>query len=147
MEPDSSSTSGLRAEVEQAYRTAELTIRLGEQLLKQAHELGQSIEYRVSRAARADIDFQAESNHPPSMNSQTGAEAVQREASDKTLLVVEDDDLCREVLTLLLEDEGYAVEPACDGREALQRLRHGQRPDCILLDLSMPQMDGRAFRA
>jgi CheY-like chemotaxis protein len=64
----------------------------------------------------------------------------------KILLVVEDDDLCREMLTLLLEGEGFAVEPACDGRDALQQLRHGPRPDCILLDLAMPRMDGREFR-
>jgi CheY-like chemotaxis protein len=65
----------------------------------------------------------------------------------KRVLVVEDDTLCREMLTLLLEAEGYTVEPACDGRQAIERLRDGPRPDCMLLDLSMPRMDGRQFRA
>jgi CheY-like chemotaxis protein len=77
----------------------------------------------------------------------TRAEAVPSVTGGKILLVVEDDDLTREMLTLLLEGEGYTVEPACDGRDALQRLRHDPRPDCILLDLAMPRMDGRQFRA
>jgi two-component system chemotaxis response regulator CheY len=62
------------------------------------------------------------------------------------ILVVEDDPMIREVLAGLLADEGYDVELASHGREALQRLRE-RRPDLIVLDLMMPVMDGWRFRA
>jgi hypothetical protein len=51
MEQDPVVPLELQAEVEQAHRTAELTIGLGEQLLERAHEVGQSIEERVSQLA------------------------------------------------------------------------------------------------
>jgi CheY-like chemotaxis protein len=69
------------------------------------------------------------------------------EGPPKVVLVVEDDAATREVLGTLLRQEGYAVEEAADGREALARLRGGPRPAGIVLDLMMPRMDGRAFRA
>jgi CheY-like chemotaxis protein len=63
------------------------------------------------------------------------------------VLVVEDDPATRDILGTLLRQEGYAVEAAADGREALARLRGGPRPAGIVLDLTMPRMDSRAFRA
>ena len=60
------------------------------------------------------------------------------------ILVVEDDPMIREVLGGLLADEGYDVELARHGGEALERLREN-RPDLIVLDLMMPVMDGWAF--
>ncbi len=62
------------------------------------------------------------------------------------VLLVEDDDGTREGLAELLEIEGFAVEPAADGEEALARLRSGAAPCIILLDLMMPRMDGMQFR-
>jgi CheY-like chemotaxis protein len=64
----------------------------------------------------------------------------------KSVLVVEDDAATREALTLFLEREGYRVVAAPDGRQALERLRGPVTPDLILLDLSMPVMDGWRFR-
>ncbi len=64
-----------------------------------------------------------------------------------TLLLVEDDRLTRETMALLLEGRGYAVEAVGDGRAALDRLRSGPLPSCILLDLGMPGVDGRQFCA
>ena len=61
------------------------------------------------------------------------------------ILVVDDDADCRESLQLVLEDAGYAVEIAGDGREALLALEKGPRPAAILLDLMMPVMDGKQF--
>lgn len=66
---------------------------------------------------------------------------------DRLILVVEDDDDVRQSVGNALEDEGYRVDSAANGLEALNRLRHrGLRPDLILLDLTMPVMDGWAFR-
>lgn len=61
------------------------------------------------------------------------------------VLVVEDDFAIRETLRELLEDEGYHVVWASNGREALTQLR-ATRPSLILLDLMMPVMDGWEFR-
>jgi len=61
-----------------------------------------------------------------------------------TILVVDDEEPIRELLTLILEAEGYGVACAADGNEALlvaERTAH----DVILLDLKMPGMDGTDF--
>ena len=63
------------------------------------------------------------------------------------VLIVDDDRDIREALGELLADEGFAVEAAWNGAEALKRLRAGLRPNVIILDLMMPVMDGLAFRA
>jgi two-component system response regulator MprA len=68
-------------------------------------------------------------------------------ADPKSLLLVEDDAPTRELFRAFLELEGYTVRQAADGRDALEQLGAGPPPDCILLDLRMPGMDGRAFRA
>ncbi|MHB8621416.1 MAG: response regulator [Chloroflexota bacterium] len=62
------------------------------------------------------------------------------------VLVVDDDDTIRGFLAELLADEGYRVDTAANGQEALAALQSG-RPDLILLDLMMPVMDGLTFRA
>jgi len=62
------------------------------------------------------------------------------------VLVVEDDPVAQEVTRYLLESEGYDVAVARNGQEALNRLRNGCRPNLILLDLMMPDMDGWQFR-
>jgi len=63
-----------------------------------------------------------------------------------TVLVVDDDFDIRESIVDLLLDDGFDALSAKDGREGLYELR--VRPDVriILLDLSMPMMDGKAFR-
>jgi signal transduction histidine kinase len=63
------------------------------------------------------------------------------------ILVVEDDPQIRDIVSLVLEDEGYEVDTASDGREALARLRGGLDPDLIVLDLMLPALDGWEFRA
>jgi CheY-like chemotaxis protein len=65
---------------------------------------------------------------------------------DFTILIVEDDFDVRESLSEALRDEGYAIECAVDGEQALEYLRKGGRPGLILLDLMMPRMSGSEFR-
>jgi CheY-like chemotaxis protein len=64
----------------------------------------------------------------------------------RRVLVVDDDPSIQGFLAEALSDEGYDVRAAANGREALTIVREW-RPDLILLDLMMPEMDGWAFRA
>jgi len=61
-----------------------------------------------------------------------------------TVLVVDDDFLVRELWGAILSDQGYRVQTAEHGAEALARVT-SNRPDLILLDVEMPVMDGPAF--
>jgi CheY-like chemotaxis protein len=65
----------------------------------------------------------------------------------KRMLVVEDEENIRESVAALLEVEGYEVETADNGAQALAFLKNGPPVSLIFLDLMMPQMDGWAFRA
>jgi CheY-like chemotaxis protein len=59
-----------------------------------------------------------------------------------TVLVVDDSPEIQRYLRTLLEVDSYRVETACNGHEALQRLRNGSAAQVILLDMQMPAMDG-----
>jgi two-component system, OmpR family, response regulator MprA len=60
------------------------------------------------------------------------------------ILVVDDERAVRESLRRALELEGYEIELAADGREALSRLTEndGSQPDAVILDVLMPGVDG-----
>lgn len=59
------------------------------------------------------------------------------------ILVVDDDPDIRDVLTLILEAQGYQVTIARDGIECFDKLSE-EKPDLMILDLLMPRMDGFA---
>jgi DNA-binding response OmpR family regulator len=61
--------------------------------------------------------------------------------SKETVLVVDDEQNIIELGRLYLENEGYQVESACDGEEALRKFKTS-RPDLIVLDLMLPKIDG-----
>jgi cyclic di-GMP phosphodiesterase len=60
------------------------------------------------------------------------------------ILLVEDNEVLREGLSALLENEDYSVQGAGNGREALDRMKK-TIPDLIIADIIMPEMDGYAF--
>ena len=65
----------------------------------------------------------------------------------RTVLVVDDDPDTLDAIATIIEDAGYDVMRAGNGREALQELKDSQgRCDLILLDLLMPVMNGWDFR-
>jgi len=59
----------------------------------------------------------------------------------KRILIVEDKATSRELLRTVLEQQGYAVDEASDGEEALRKIRE-QPPDLVLLDLQIPTRNG-----
>ena len=76
------------------------------------------------------------------------AQDVGDRTQPRTVLVVDDDPDCREVVAEFLGLRGYHVDLAANGQEALSRLRdpNNLRPNLILLDLMMPILDGWGFR-
>jgi two-component system alkaline phosphatase synthesis response regulator PhoP len=68
---------------------------------------------------------------------------VERQVA-KCVLVVDDKQSLRRLVKSYLEQEGFRVVEASDGREALFVARH-EKPDLIILDLMMPEMDGYEF--
>lgn len=60
------------------------------------------------------------------------------------ILIVDDEPDLLELLAVLLESEGYAVDQAVNGAEALERTE-STLPSLILLDMKMPVMDGAQF--
>jgi two-component system, cell cycle response regulator DivK len=57
------------------------------------------------------------------------------------ILVVDDDEMNRDMLSRRLARKGYEVSIAVHGKEAVDKTRD-ERPDIVLMDLSMPVMDG-----
>jgi two-component system sensor histidine kinase/response regulator len=59
------------------------------------------------------------------------------------ILLVEDNEINQEVATIVLTDEGFHVDVANDGQQAIDRLEQAQTPyDFVLMDMQMPVMDG-----
>src|SRR5271165_5810229 len=63
-------------------------------------------------------------------------------AEKQKILVVDDEPSIRKYLQTLLELDGYAVTSVESGREALERVQEGDRPDLIILDVLMQEMNG-----
>jgi CheY-like chemotaxis protein len=59
-----------------------------------------------------------------------------------TVLIVEDEFAIADLLEMALNDEGYEVQHAADGRQGLERLAEGPRPDLVIADYMMPILDG-----
>ena len=62
-----------------------------------------------------------------------------------SILVVDDEEMVREMVVRLLIMAGYTVSEACDGLMAEEKLR-GETPDLVLTDICMPGMDGIRLR-
>ena len=72
-----------------------------------------------------------------------GAVSPNGNGAVRRILVVDDEPMVREVLVTYLEREGYAVDQATDGKAALE-LAVSTRPDLIVLDVMLPEVDGFA---
>lgn len=85
-----------------------------------------------------DVDFYLKKAFPE------GSFAKRREtsAASKRVLFVEDSAFFQNLILPALEEAGYSVTLACDGREALKELERGCVPDIVLSDIEMPHLDG-----
>jgi two-component system, OmpR family, response regulator CpxR len=81
----------------------------------------------------------------PSESRSSGPPGGAVAAEQRLVLVVDDEMNLLEVTSFVLESEGFVVETARNGREAIERLRAGPPPGLVLLDLMMPVMNGWEF--
>src|SRR3984885_10190744 len=63
-------------------------------------------------------------------------------ADKERILVVDDEPSIRKYLGTLLEVDGYQVETVVSGQEAIEKISSGDRPDFIILDVLMPDLNG-----
>jgi len=63
-------------------------------------------------------------------------------ATKEKILVIDDEPSIRKYLQTLLEVDGFEVETVSSGKEALSKVKGGERPDFIILDVLMPEMNG-----
>jgi len=75
----------------------------------------------------------------------TPIEAARLDASGRRILVVDDDEAIATMLADFLCDSGFSASCAIGGRAALAVLEKGPPPDLLVLDLRMPDLDGRAL--
>ena len=84
--------------------------------------------------------------HRSSVRERADASPSEREAAQRCLVaIIEDDSEFRDMLRELLEEQQYRVVALSNGAEALEALRGDTLPNVILLDVSMPVMDGFDF--
>ena len=60
----------------------------------------------------------------------------------KTVLVVDDSPTMRQMVAFTLTSAGYQVVEAGNGKEAVGKVNGGAKPDLVVTDLNMPEMDG-----
>jgi two-component system chemotaxis response regulator CheY len=63
-------------------------------------------------------------------------------AMAKTVLVVDDSPTMRQMVAFTLTSAGYQVVEAGNGKEAVGKVNGGAKPDLVVTDLNMPEMDG-----
>ena len=98
------------------------------------------IDSRLGEGTTITVDLPAVSEALPAPAERAPGPSRGRE----TVLVVEDEPLVRRLARRALEEHGYTVLEAADGREAIAELASGEHPiGLVLSDLVMPRMSGR----
>jgi CheY-like chemotaxis protein len=78
------------------------------------------------------------------MGNASGLAAAEPQSARTTVLVLDDEDSVRRLVTAVLESAGYLVLPAAEGAHALDIARSHPEPIALLItDMTMPEMDGR----
>jgi CheY-like chemotaxis protein len=90
--------------------------------------------------AKLVLNLSKDPAQPSDFDFRQGDDAM---ATGKSILLVEDERMIRDMLALDLQEQGAGVTIAVDGEEAIEFLKEHQ-PDLILLDILMPKKDGFA---
>jgi CheY-like chemotaxis protein len=104
-----------------------------------AHEGAVRLSSELGKGTTFEVFFPSSGRLVPSLSTPSSAHAPT--PSERRVLVVDDEAAIRDVASLLLEDMGWRVRLAATGEDALARIA-AERPDVVLLDLTMPNMSG-----
>ncbi|MDE7416553.1 MAG: response regulator [Lachnospiraceae bacterium] len=111
------------------------------------------VESEEGKGSKFTVDFLMKLPDEPPKQDQPQPLQEEIDLRGKRILLVEDNEINREIAQELLADEGYIVETANDGSIALEMVRNSKPHyfDLILMDIQMPVMDGhkatKAIRA
>ncbi|HEX7502157.1 MAG TPA: ATP-binding protein [Acidobacteriota bacterium] len=110
----------------------------------QAHKGFIEVDSRPGRGASFSLYFPAsERQSPLAFPEDAGTQPIAR--GSETILVVEDEEDLRELLTTMLHDYGYGILVARDGLEALERYRrHRDDIRLVITDMDLPKINGAA---
>ena len=103
-----------------------------------------TLSMMTSGTARAGTAASGNARRGRLWSVQEDQTTVGSQVMGRMVLVVDDDEGVRAVMATALEDDGWTVETAENGRTALETLNL-VRPEAIILDLRMPVMDGLTF--
>jgi len=97
----------------------------------------------ANERTRGALDnYRAQCHTAPSGTTHAVVPSTEIEAKPRAVLVVDDSAMVRNILTYVLEQQGYAVRTAGDATEAVTNLREHGIPDVILLKAALPKQDG-----
>jgi CheY-like chemotaxis protein len=137
---DLNAASAPRAELfEHARHMAALEEALHHELSTGAERFAQEPGFEPVSAWVAELKNRIE----PALQDARGVAASVRDRRIK-LMVVEDDAMCRDMIALALAEEDYEMSFASNSAEAIRLLRR-IRPDLILMDINLPDLDGISF--
>ena len=102
-----------------------------------------TIESKLGIGTKVQLEFENVIAEPVSLKAEP-AERIPVDLKGKKILLVEDNELNREIATEILEEEGIIIDTAEDGDIAVEKMRNAKEGqyDLILMDIQMPRMNG-----
>ncbi|MEM7164414.1 MAG: response regulator [Planctomycetota bacterium] len=102
-----------------------------------------AIEVQSTSGEGTDITIWLPASSRP-VDSDLMPAAPTHRTGNGTILIVDDEPVVRSVVRMILENQGFGVDEAADGKTAIDKYEAGATYDLILLDLTMPGLDGHA---